>query len=112
MFVPRFPGIPEMLYFLTPKAERNITSRGFPRNHIGQENCTNISHLTCTLCSHHLLLQKETYQIHSQGVVQSVKAVCMILAKIETVDVSSKLKRVEDIVQMLTVCHTCSIGFY
>ena len=30
MFVPRFPGIPEMLYFLTPKAEGNITSRGFP----------------------------------------------------------------------------------
>ena len=30
MFVPRFPGIPEMLYFPTPKAEGNITSRGFP----------------------------------------------------------------------------------
>ena len=30
MFIPRFPGIPEMLYFPTPKAEGNITSRGFP----------------------------------------------------------------------------------
>ena len=30
MFVPRFPGIPDMLYFPTPKAEGNITSRGFP----------------------------------------------------------------------------------
>ena len=29
-FVPRFPGIPEMLYFPTPKASGNITSRGFP----------------------------------------------------------------------------------
>ena len=29
MFVPRFPGIPETLYFPTPKAEENITSRGF-----------------------------------------------------------------------------------
>ena len=30
MFVPRFPGIPEMLYFLMPLASGNITSRGFP----------------------------------------------------------------------------------
>ena len=30
MFVPRFPGIPEMLYFPTPQVEGNITSRGFP----------------------------------------------------------------------------------
>ena len=30
MFVPRFPGIPEMLYFPTPSASGNITSRGFP----------------------------------------------------------------------------------
>ena len=29
MFVPRFPGIPEMIYFPTPKAEGNITSQGF-----------------------------------------------------------------------------------
>ena len=30
MFVPRFPGIPEMLYFPPPSASGNITSRGFP----------------------------------------------------------------------------------
>ena len=29
-FVPRFPGIPEMLYFPPPSASGNITSRGFP----------------------------------------------------------------------------------
>ena len=29
-FVPRFPGIPEMLYFPMPEAEGNITFRGFP----------------------------------------------------------------------------------
>ena len=29
-FVPRFPGIPEMLYFPPPAASGNITSRGFP----------------------------------------------------------------------------------
>ena len=29
-FVPRLPGIPEMLYFPPPSASGNITSRGFP----------------------------------------------------------------------------------
>ena len=29
-FVPRFPGIPLMLYFPPPSASGNITSRGFP----------------------------------------------------------------------------------
>ena len=29
-FVPRFPGIPEILYFCPPSASGNITSRGFP----------------------------------------------------------------------------------
>ncbi|KAK3101653.1 hypothetical protein FSP39_005228 [Pinctada imbricata] len=48
------------------------------------------------------ILKKETRQIHSVGVVQVVKAICMTLAKIETVEVSRKLKKVEDIVQMLT----------
>ena len=38
MFVQRFPGIPEMLYFPTPKAEGNITSRGFPGTE-GQTFC-------------------------------------------------------------------------
>ena len=28
-FIPRFPGISEMLYFPTPQAEGNITSQGF-----------------------------------------------------------------------------------
>ena len=29
-FVPRFPGIPEMFYFLPPAESGNITSQGFP----------------------------------------------------------------------------------
>ena len=30
MFVPKFPEIPQMLYFPTPLADENKTSQGFP----------------------------------------------------------------------------------
>ena len=55
----------------------------------------------------HILLfffQNETALIKSQQLSQAVKAICLTLCKIETMEITKTLGRVENIVAQLKVC--------
>lgn len=57
-------------------------------------------HFICLL----LFFQNEAALIKSQQLSQSVKAVCLTLCKIETMEITKTLGRVENIVAQLKVC--------
>ena len=57
---------------------------------------------------HHFIsiffFQNETALIISQQLCQAVKAICLTLCKIETMEITKTLGRVENIVAQLKVC--------
>jgi len=47
------------------------------------------------------MLQDEVEHVHFKSLAQSVKAVCNILSKIETIDIAKSLSRVESLINQL-----------